>query len=134
MPNAARPAPTADPFPACDGAVSASAAVIMDAPATDILKALIIETPQAAEFRQAVPPDLGAKIRLKPLPEGHDRTREPCFTAAIRRGAPPAHFAASSSSGNKGMPSMQNLALSLALLLAVLTWPPSAYAGETIQS
>ena len=29
---------------------------------------------------------------------------------------------------------MQSLALSLALLLAVLAWPPSANAGENIQS
>jgi hypothetical protein len=43
-------------------------------------------------------------------------------------------FTASSPSGNKGMPSMQRIALSLALLLAVLSWPPSANAGENIQS
>src|SRR6476619_5702854 len=43
-------------------------------------------------------------------------------------------FAASSPSGNKGVPSMQRIALSLALLLAVLSWPPSANAGENIPS
>jgi hypothetical protein len=32
------------------------------------------------------------------------------------------------------MPSMQRIALSLALLLAVLSWPPSANAGERIES
>jgi hypothetical protein len=32
------------------------------------------------------------------------------------------------------MPSMQRIALSLALLLAVLAWPPSANAGENVQS
>jgi hypothetical protein len=43
-------------------------------------------------------------------------------------------FAASRHRKTRECPSMQRIALSLALVLAVLTWPPSAYAGETIQS
>ena len=61
------------------------------------------------------------RLGSKALPEGPDRAGEPCSTSCGK-------FVI----GNKGTPSMQSLALSIALLLAMLASISSANAGENI--
>jgi hypothetical protein len=94
---------------------------------------LTIETLQPPEFRQAVPLNVSAKIRPKALPEGHDRADKTMLDRRLSQGGTAGSRQTCYREQANAFDAKPR-ALPNPLLLAVLSWPLSANAGENIQS